>query len=267
MYLLPGSLLAMYRASASTFYENDINGNMYLYNDSLYLSEQLRSFLKHHQSRNSSTQAYLKVESDIQTLEIFGKRAYGKDMESKRTTLVDLIDGAQGFTSCTQEPFAQQCDLAISSTIDFIRQIHRRWSTVLSRSALLQSIGSLLTTVTNKIIVDIEDMGDISEPESQRLVSFCKSITTLEDLFMPENWESLPEEQQVPLTAVYTSTWLRFQYLSNILDSSLADIKYLWTDAELSREFAVNEVVDLIEALFADSEHRRRAIAEIRRGV
>jgi protein transport protein DSL1/ZW10 len=58
---------------------------------------------------------------------------------------------------------------------------------------------------------------------------------------------------------------LKFQYLANILDSSLADIKYMWTDGELGLEFTAEEVTDLIEALFADSDHRRRAIGEIRR--
>ena len=246
-------------------YANDINGSMFLYNDSMYLGEQLRAYIKHSQERQSYRSSALSViESDIAALMTFGKRAYGKDMESKRTTLIDLLDGAQGFSNCTQEPFASECDLAISSVIDFLRQIHGQWSRVLSRSASLQSTGSLLTTITNKIIVDIEDMSDISEPESQRLVSFCKSIVTLEDLFMPEQIEGSLEEP-VPLTVGYTPIWLKFQYLTHILDSTLADIKYLWNEGELSRDFGADEVVDLIEALFADSTHRRTAIAEIRR--
>jgi centromere/kinetochore protein ZW10 len=50
------------------------------------------------------------------------------------------------------------------------------------------------------------------------------------------------------------------------LESSLADIKYLWKEGELSLEFDAEEVVDLVEALFADSELRRRAVGDIRRG-
>ena len=240
---------------------------MFLYNDCLYLSEKLKSYIEHHQSHGPDSSSLQTLsQSDIPDLEAFGKRAYGKDMESKRTTVIDLLDGTQGFSNCTQEPFASQCDLAVNSVVDYLRQVNNEWSPVLSPSALLQSIGSLLTTVTNKIIIDIEDLGDISEPESQRLVSFCKSITTLEDLFLPQPRDDQPhEEQDIPLTAAYTKTWLKFQYLSNILESSLVDIKYLWTEGELSMEFTVDEVVDLIEALFADSDHRRRAITEIRR--
>ena len=270
MFSLCGLVLSMFRASAPNFYVQDPNGNMFLYNDSLYMVEQLRLFVQHRNSKpgSQSLKQNLELETDIVALELFGKRAYGKEMESQRTILSDLLDGAQGFANCTEHPFAQECELAITSTIDRLRDVHKQWESVLSRSALLQSIGSLLTTATNKIIVDIEDMSDISEPESQRLTSFCNRITTLDDLFLPEEApDADPSDQVISLTAGYTSTWLKFQYLTNILESSLVDIKYLWTEGELSLEFSADEVVDLIEALFADTEHRRKAIAEVRGGA
>ena len=234
------------------------------------MAEQLRLYSQHHKSKSQgqSNKSNLDLEPDIAALELFGKRAYGKEMELQRTILSDLLDGAQGFANCTEHPFAQECDLAISSTVDRLRDVHRQWKPVLSRSALLQSIGSLLATATNKMIVDIEDMSDIPEPESQRLTAFCNRITALDDLFLPEpTADAKPDDQVISLTAVYTSTWLKFQFLSNILESSLVDIKYLWIEAELSLEFSADEVIDLIKALFADSEYRRKAIAEIRRGA
>ena len=248
---------------------------MFLYNDCLYISEQLRKYTQDYPSRSINKTAgavpKLNLEPDILTLSLFGKRAYGKEMESQRQILSDLLDGAQGFANSTEHPFAQECDLAISSTVDRLRNLYAQWKPVLSHSALLQSLGSLLSTVINKIIVDIEDMPDISEPESQRLASFCNRVATLESLFLPETNTFEPttpaKETSIPLTAVYAPNWLKFQYLANILESSLVDIKYLWTEAGLSLEFGAEELVDLIEALFADSEHRRRAIGEIRRGA
>jgi centromere/kinetochore protein ZW10 len=67
------------------------------------------------------------------------------------------------------------------------------------------------------------------------------------------------------MTFIYCPNWLKFQYLAEILESSLADIKYLWNEGELSLEFDAEEVVDLIEALFADSDLRRKLVADIRR--
>ena len=268
LYSLPGVLLSMYRACAPDFYTRNTSGNMFLYNDSLYLAEQIRKFAEHHSSQSGSfSNGKLNIDRDVSALELFGKRAYGKEMESQRTILGDLLDGAQGFANCIEHPFAQQCDLAVSSTVDRLRSMHQQWKGVLSHSALLQSIGSLVSTVVNKMIVDIEDMSDISEPESQRLAAFCNQIASLDDLFLPDKTSNhAPDtEQPLPLTAVYTPNWLKFQYLSNILESSLADIKYLWAESELALEFSAEELVDLIEALFADSEHRRKAIGEIRR--
>lgn len=264
LFALPGLILTMYRASAPACYSNNPSGNMFLYNDSLWLAERLQ------QRGQEYVDARADFFSDITALSAFGKRAYSREMESQRTILSDLLDGAQGFSNCTVSPFAQECELAISSTIDRIREVYQRWQPVLSHSALLQSLGSLLSTVVNKIIVDIEDISDISEPESQRLTALCNRVATLEDVFLPQclgkpHETSKSTQASVPLTAVYTPGWLKFQYLANILESSLVDIKYLWEEGELRLEFEVEELVDLIEALFADSEHRRRAIGDIRR--
>lgn len=267
LFSLPGLVLSMYRASAPAYYSMDPSGSMFLYNDSLWLAESLRLFtgtqFKHSGQINLGA-----AETEISALESFAKRTYGKEMESQRTIIGDLLDGAQGFANCTEAPFSQECDIAVSSVVDRLRDVYEQWKTVLSHSALLQSLGSLLSTVVNKIIVDVEDMSDISEPESQRLTTFCNRIAALEDLFVPQQAPTaMPgaEQTAIPLTAVYAPNWLKFQYLANILESSLVDIKYLWTEGELRLEFEAEELVDLIEALFADSEYRRKAIAEIRR--
>lgn len=258
---LPSFILSMYRASAPGSYSSSPSGNMLLYNDSSWLAEALQELAR----KNTATP--LDFSTDMKALTSFSRRAYGKEMESQRTILSDLLDGAQGFAQCTEPPFAQECELAINSAIDRLRDLYGQWQPVLSHSALLQSLGSLLSTLINKIIVDVEDMSDISEAESQRLTSFCSRVAGLEDLFKPQSPAPGQDSKKetVPLTAVYTPGWLKFQYLANILESSLVDIKFLWEEGELSLEFEMDELVELIEALFADSEHRRRAIGEMRR--
>ena len=272
---LPGLVLAMYRASCSHIYSRHPSGPMLLYNDSIWLARHLQgslpaiSPLSGVRLDNRSAHG-LNLHEDAVALEKFGKRAYAREMESQRTIVIDLLDGAQGFNHCTEHPFHRECDMAVASTIDRLRDLHRQWKTILSRSALLQTIGSLLSGIVNKFIADIEDMSDISEPESQQLTAYCNRIGSLEDLFSADRTSQQSAQQNsVPLTALYTNHWLKFQYLANILESSLVDIKYLWTEGELAMEFDTEELVDLVLALFADSPHRRSAIAEIRgrRGV
>jgi centromere/kinetochore protein ZW10 len=251
----------MFKATAPMFYAHKFSaGQMLLYNDSVYLADQLRHLTK--------ANPRLRLMSEIETIERFGKVAYGKEMHSQRIILTDLLDGSQGFANCTEQPFLGECEIAVNSTVDRIRALYKEWHTILSHSALLQSVGSLLSTVISKMILDIEDLGDISDSESHRLVIFCNRISKLEDLFLsddqPEH-KTAPQSASIPMTAVYVQNWLKFQYLTNILESSLADIKYLWAEGELNLEFSPEEVIDLIKALFTDTDHRRRAITEIRR--
>ncbi|KAB8239765.1 uncharacterized protein BDW43DRAFT_296107 [Aspergillus alliaceus] len=252
---LPTLILAMFKATASSFYGLKLHsGQMYLYNDSLYLADKVRNLSEEHRLS--------RLHADIDALEKFGKFAYSKEMRTQRTIVTDLLDGAQGFNQCSEQPFRGECENAVSAVVDRIRDVYKEWEPILSHSALLQSVGSLVSTVINKIIIEVEDLGDISEAQSQQLVLFCNKVSELEDLFVPETTD---EGARVPMTAVYVRDWLKFQYLINILESSLADIKFLWLEGELRLEFSPEEVVDLIEALFAESDYRRKAIAEIRR--
>ncbi|RAL08974.1 uncharacterized protein BO97DRAFT_397215 [Aspergillus homomorphus CBS 101889] len=252
---LPTLILAMFKATASSFYDHKLNaGQMYLYNDTQFLTGELRAIMEEHQ--------LTRLQGDIDAMEKFGKFAYSKEMQTQRTIVTDLLDGAQGFAQCSEQPYLGECENAVAATVDRIRGVYAEWQPILSHSALLQSVGSLVSTVISKMIIEIEDLGDISEPQSQRLVSFCNQVSKLEDLFMPEANDNT---ERVPMTAVYVQTWLKFQYLINILESSLADIRFLWVEGELRLEFSPEEVIDLIEALFAESEYRRKAIADIRR--
>ncbi|EZF60725.1 hypothetical protein H104_06196 [Trichophyton rubrum CBS 289.86] len=256
---IPTLVVAMFKAMAPIFYsQKSTSSHMYLYNDSIYLAERLRAFSEEH--------GFSRLAGDIDSIEKFGRLSYGREMHSQRTILTDLLDGCQGFSSCNVQPYLGECERAIKATVDRVRGVHSEWKSILSPSVLLQSIGSLLSTGINKIILDIEDLGDISDPESQRLAEFCSSVSKLEDLFLPEVSEESRGigDKPIAMTAIYVPNWLKFQYLINILESSLADIKYLWKEGELKLEFSSDELIDLIKALFADSEHRRKAISEIR---
>jgi centromere/kinetochore protein ZW10 len=255
---LPTLALAMFRATAPTYYGASASlTDIQRYNDSLYIAERLREL--------SLTPGSPNFDADVRAMEKFARLAYSKEMETQRLIVWDLLEGAQGFGACTQFPYSQEIQNAVSAVVDRIRLLHRDWKPVLSTSALMQSVGSLVTMVIGKVIASVEEMDDISEPESRRITGFCQQIASLEDLFLstPPTGDDGAVEA-IPMTAVYVSNWLKFQYLINILESSLVDIKYLWTEGELSLEFDADEVVELIRALFVESSHRRSAIAAIK---
>ena len=263
---LPALALALFRASSPIAYDAHPSSNMLLYNDCLWLAEHLDSLYHNVPEKQGSNKQELNIKVLTTTLQSHGRRSYSKEMDSQRTIITDLLDGAQGFANCTVHPFNQECDLAVDSTIKRLRHLHQEWKSVLSHSALVQAIGSLLSTVCSKMILDIEDLSDISEPQSQQLKRYFTQIASLEDIFTPEAPEgSSPEDgSSVPVTAAYVPSWFRFQYLGLILDGSMSDILDLWNEQDLSLEFKVEELIDLVKALFEDGPRRRSAILEIR---
>jgi centromere/kinetochore protein ZW10 len=273
----------MYRALSPHYYKNFESGNMLLYNDCLWLGERLRQLDAELSDvtgrRHPWADEKTKFNAGIKQLETFGNAAYKREMEFQRSALRDILGHAQSFENCSIEPYASRCEEAVNELVNRITSLHKQWKGVLSHSALLQSLGSLLSTVVSAIILEIEDMSDISEVESQQLARFCNHVAKLEDLFRPDDdgrerpaavaaagsASTSDQEPPVALTPIYTPNWFRFQFLVSILESSLADIRYLWEEGELRLEFSADEVVDLIQALFADSDLRRRTIADIRR--
>ena len=270
LYTLPTLALAIYRATAPTAYNKLDVGNMLIYNDASRLADQLRGW-----QAAQPAASRLRVDKDVSALETFAKRAYSSEMEAQRTILRDLLDGAQGFANCTQQPFRAECEGAVEAAVDRLRDVHKIWKGVLSEGALLQSLGSLLATVTGKMISEIEELGDISEAESQQLKSLCDKVSSIKPLFTTPSPSPPPESTNAiqqgdaggqDLTFIYCPSWLKFQYLAEILESSLADIRWMWKEGELSLEFGAEELVELVEALFAESELRRQAVREVRRG-
>jgi len=241
---VPSLVLAIFRALAPLYYAVDLKSNMYLYNDCTFLSAALPPEVS---------------EKDVSQIVTFGKRQYSREMEAQRTILYDYLDGSQGFISCDEPLQRQECGRAMAAATSRLREIHTAWKTVLSKSALYQSIGSLLNAVITKLINDIEDLSDISEPESVALAGYCADLGSLgEELFPGRDPES------TPVTAIYCGNWVKFRYLEQILQSSLADIMMLAGEGCL-KDFEEEEIVDLIRALFADSEVRSRCIEDIRR--
>ena len=257
LYTIPTVMTSSFRSLAPPAYELLQGGHMLLFNDSNRLSSQLSSLRSDLLLSSNPGLSRLKLESDIQALEGFARRSYSKAMEEQRTILRDLIDNAQGFANCTTAPYKNACDDAVNMTVAHLHSVAELWRAILSRNVWLQALGSLLGTIIGKIVVDIEEMTDIGAEESTQLKQYVLEISQLRELFRQNEQE---------MTGLYVRDWFKFQYLAEVLESNMEDIKFLWKEGGLKDEFDVEEVVELVEALFADGDRRRRAIAEIRRG-
>ncbi|EFX00019.1 centromere kinetochore protein [Grosmannia clavigera kw1407] len=118
------------------------------------------------------------------------------------------------------------------------------------------AVAALVEAVAAKLIADVLDMTAISQDEAFSLASLMARVTELDDLFGGE-------PTSTPLTAQYVPSWLRMQYLSEVLQSNLPEVRYLWMDSELSLYFSADEVVDLVRLSFEDNAKAREVVREI----
>jgi len=128
---------------------------------------------------------------------------------------------------------------------------------ILPKAKYYTTIGSVTNAALSRMLHDILALPDIPEVESHRLSELCHILNSLEGLFS--------EESEPSFVVVYVPTWLKFNYLSELMEASLADITYLFEQGALI-DFQVEELVKLVRALFADSTLRTNTINKILSG-
>jgi protein transport protein DSL1/ZW10 len=263
LFSLPTLVLAMFRAVSPYYYSLDLGGSMFLYNDATYLADRLASFASSWKERgdlNSRAKTMLRIDHDVKALQGFAGRAYSNEMNVQKTILRDLLGGEQNVVQ--QEEAKSSVDAAVAR----VRSMAVTWESILAKSAWYQAVGSLVDTVASKFISDVMDMTAIGQDEAYSIAKLIATVTELDDLFLPSRSghnQGGPGPDMVPTTAQYATSWLRLKYLSEILQSNLRDVRYLWVESELSLYFSMEEVIDLINMSFEDNPRTREVIREI----
>lgn len=227
----------------------------------MYIAERLSDFATRWKERQDLTpraRNMLRLDNDVKTLQSFANRSYGNEMNIQKTVLQDLLGGSQ--TLMQQD----EMEASVESGTARIRTLAALWEPILARSVWSQAIGSLADALATRLIVDILDMSSIGQEEAYRVAKLIASATELDDLFLPSKLGSTAAtEDEVPATAQYAPNWLRLKYLSEVLQSNLNEVKFLWLDSELSIYFTVDEVVELIKASFEDNNRTKETLKEI----
>ncbi len=136
-----------------------------------------------------------------------------------------------------------------------------------------QAVGSLADSISAKLISDVLEMPSIGQDEAFSMANLIARVTALDDLFLPsrvdpdrmqhEEPRPGPGPGRHPVDGPVRGSWLRLKYLSEVLQSNLREVRYLWTESELSLYFTADEVVDLINLSFEDNAKSREVIKEI----
>ncbi|QPC79233.1 hypothetical protein HYE68_009985 [Fusarium pseudograminearum] len=261
LFGLPTFALALFRAISPYYYSLSEGGNMFLYNDAMYLAERLSEFADAWKKREDLTpraRNMLRLDNDIKSLQSFANRSYANEMNIQKTILRDFLGGAQ---SLMQQDEMESC---VELATGRIRAMASVWKSILARSVWTQALGSLADAVATKLITDVLEMSSIGQDEAYNIAKVIAAATELDDLFLPSVLTGTASaEGEVPQTAQYAPSWLRLKYLSEVLQSNLNEVRYLWFESELSLYFTASEVIDLIEASFEANPRTRDTIREI----
>ncbi|KAG6817517.1 hypothetical protein H0H87_007485 [Tephrocybe sp. NHM501043] len=169
-----------------------------------------------------------------------------------------LTAGAQGFMYTGDQDRYDECESAMTQVLGEVRRVASRLKGILTKTKYYTAIGMVVEAALARILSDILALPDIPEVESHRLSELCHIFNAMEGLFVEDT-------TQPSFVVAYVPSWLKFSYLSELLEASMADITYLFEEGALV-DFQVDELVRLVRALFADTQLRTNTITKLMGG-
>ncbi|PPQ64214.1 hypothetical protein CVT24_008590 [Panaeolus cyanescens] len=192
-------------------------------------------------------------------LQILGDSWFADTIDRERKAIdTTLVEGAQGFMYTGNQDQYDECETAVNQVLKDIKRLAPRLKAILTKSKYYTAIGSIVDAALSRVLHDVLALPDIPEVESHRLSELCRILNSLEVLFSED-------PTQPSFVVAYVPNWLKFSYLSELLEASLADITYLFEQGALV-DFQVDELVALVRALFADTVLRTNAINKVLAG-
>ncbi|KAL2889347.1 Is centromere binding protein at prophase [Ceratocystis lukuohia] len=267
LFAIPALALSLFRAISPYYYSLASSGNMFLYNDALYLAEKLYDFSNKWNARQDiSAQAkkMLSLDNEVSSLRTFANRAFTNELNIQKTILRDLMGGAynvmqQGDSEANME-----------STVARVQMVATEWEAIATRESWCRAVGSLIDAVSSKIISDVMDLQSIGQDDAYEMARIISRVSELDRLFMPSRLAAesaglqTPVEGEISAIAGHVPSWLRMQFLSEVLQSNLNEVKYLWFESDLSLYFSMDEVVELIGMSFEMNARTQEVLKDIR---
>ncbi|OSD04787.1 hypothetical protein PYCCODRAFT_1433123 [Trametes coccinea BRFM310] len=225
-------------------------------NDCRFVAQELERVV----SRLTGAKAVVrdKLEEALESLQVLAESWFEDAIAREERLIEELLDGARGFIDTTHQERYDECEDAVNEALQRIRRVAPQWKAVLAKSKYYEALGALVETAVSRVLGDILALEDITEVESHRLSELCRILHALEGLF-------IEDPDQPSFIVSYVPSWLKFSYLSELLEASIADISYLFEEGALV-DFEIDELVKLVRALFADTPLRANTINRLLQG-
>ncbi|KIJ65573.1 hypothetical protein HYDPIDRAFT_152514 [Hydnomerulius pinastri MD-312] len=226
--------------------------HMQLSNDLYYLAEEIKRVTTHQCGELIIKD---KLEECKEDLRVLAESWFHVGVEKQVSALGDVLAGADGFTDTSDQERYDECEMAITQALRDVRNVAHAWKPILPKSKYYVAVGTVVDGVLSRILDDILAIPDIPEVESHKLSELCRILSALEGLFVGDMNEN-------SFVVSYVPSWLKFSYLSELLEASMADLTYLFEEGALV-DFEIDELVKLVRALFADTPLRTKTLDKI----
>lgn len=204
------------------------------------------------QRPNSAKGGLLETASSLESL---GRKWFERSVGIQKDLVASSLKKAEGFIGTADQDRFDECEEAIMSILSQVRKVAKQWGGILGKTKYFDALGSLVNFSLMRILGDILALPDITEVESHRLSELCRILHAVEGLFIED-----PEQPSFVVACV--PAWLKFSYLSELLEASLADISYLFDEGALV-DYETEELVKLVRALFADTPQRANMVNKL----
>ncbi|KAI0642247.1 hypothetical protein C8Q79DRAFT_917367 [Trametes meyenii] len=252
--------LELYRAlvpvANATLLQQSAKEPMRFSNDCRFIGQELERIVAKLNGPKAAAQD--KLEEGLETLKALADSWFEDAIAREERLIEEALDRARRFIDTTHQERYDECESAVNDVFQRIRRVAPQWEAVLAKSKYYEALGAIVETALSRVLSEVLSLEDITEVESQRLSELCRILNALEWLFVED-------QEQPSFVASYVPSWLKFSYLSELLEASIADISYLFEEGALV-DFEIEELVKLVRALFADTPLRANTINKLLQG-
>ncbi|KAH8116435.1 Centromere/kinetochore Zw10-domain-containing protein [Phellopilus nigrolimitatus] len=200
------------------------------------------------------------MHESLERLRGLGEWWFDEGIERQRERVLQVLARAEGFVDSSDQERFDECEAVMSEVLRSVRVVANQWKTILARTKYYRATGQVVEAALTKILDDVLVLPDIPELDSRKLSELCRILNALEGLFVDSDDPDAPS-----MVLAYVPSWLKYSYLSELLEASIADIAYLFDEGALI-DFRIGELEHLVRALFADTPLRANTISKIQRG-
>jgi hypothetical protein len=258
------SILDLYRSLVPLKFSKEIENvpavAMQLHNDAMFLAHECLTLGVRWQPLLPKA-VFSDLVLDFRRL---GEAIFSTQITKQRGELLAILRAGEGFDALDVDR-KESMDRVMRQVAFQLMHLARVWKPILPQHILLKALGKLANACMMECNAEVESLQDISEDECGRITEVLDNLRSgiLKLIVFAADIAGDKELDPVTVMRAYIASYDKFVLLSEVLNSSFADIMERFRRGEISEHFSTQQLVSLIKALFLDTPLRQRNLAEI----